>query len=246
MPKTSTCNPHSSPGSSVGSISSQRCATKNVSAPTRQKQTRRNDINQPRPPSSPAETITTTSVGMPSLQRYPSRATRFQAKDAPPIIVRRNTQTASGNLSPIADSPPIQKNKKRVASTYGNDLDYSDDDNDFLLSDEDLDLDAKCIEYMDTKKKGSGRRRGNLILGGPEQKDTSKMMEDERREYRKTRKEYTDRQRFERMRHDPLDFLPSDQFTGDCTPTLCTESEVQAAPLLWIERYLSTESCGGG
>ncbi len=69
-----------------------------------------------------------------------------------------------GNLSPIADSPPIGKNKKRVGSTYGNDLDYSDDDNDFLLSDEDLDEDAKVIEYMDTRKKGSGRRRGNLIL----------------------------------------------------------------------------------
>jgi hypothetical protein len=146
--------------------------------------------------------------------------------------MRRNTLTASGNLSPIADSPPIRKNKKRVASTNGNDLDYSDDNNDFLLSDEDLDLDAKCIKYMDTKKKGSGRRRGNLILGGPEQKDTSKMTEDERREYRKSRKECTDRQRFERMRRDPLDFLPSDQFTGDCTPTLRTESEVQAAPLL--------------
>ena len=139
MPKTSKCNPHSSPGSSVGSLSSQQRATKNVSAPTRQTRTRRNDINQP-PPSSPAKTITTTSVGMPSLQRYPSRATRIQAKDAPPIIVHRNTQTASGNLSPIADSPPIRKNKKRVASTYGNDLDYSDDDNDFLLFDEDLDL----------------------------------------------------------------------------------------------------------
>ena len=94
---------------------------------------------------------------------------------------------------------------------------------------------------MDTKKKGSGRRRGNLILGGPDQKDTSKMTEDERREYRKTRKEYTDRQRFERMRRDPLDFLPSDQFTGDCTPTLRTESEVQAAPLLVEHSFASKD-----
>jgi hypothetical protein len=94
---------------------------------------------------------------------------------------------------------------------------------------------------MDTKKKRSGRRRGNLILGGPEQKDTSKMAEDKRREYQKTRKEYTDRQRFERMRRDPLDFLPSYQPTGDCMPTLCTESEVQSAPLLVGHSFASKD-----
>jgi hypothetical protein len=72
----------------------------------------------------------------------------------------------SGNLSPITDSPP---SKQQVSSTYANDLNYSDDDNDFLLCDDDINNHAHDIEYMDTKEKTLRYRRGNLILGGPQQ-----------------------------------------------------------------------------
>lgn len=136
----------------------------------------------------------------------------------------RDIASGNGNLSPIVDSPPFEK---RVASTYANDLNYSDDD-DFLLDDDDINDEALEIEYMDTKKTSGGNRRGNLILGGPPQQDTSTMTESEKRQYRKARKEYTDHLRFERMRREPSDttLLLRDAYTGDSTPTLRPESKV--------------------
>lgn len=171
-----------------------------------------------------------------SEPRYPTRRNRTAAA-TPPIVVHRvgvstRRTAASGNLSPIVDSPPL---KRRVNTTYANDLNYSDDDNDFLLCDDDVNDDAHDIEYMETKKKTSRyRRRGNLILGGPPQQDTSTMTESEKRHYRKLRKEYTDRLRCERMRRKPSDsgsLLPGDEFTGDSSPTLRPESKVQTDPL---------------
>ncbi len=82
---------------------------------------------------------------------------------------------------------------------------------------------------MDTKKTSRGYRRGNLILGGPPQQDTTTMTGSEKRQYRKVHKEYTDRLRFEQMMRQPSDsisLLPCDEFTGDSTPTLCPESKV--------------------
>jgi hypothetical protein len=126
---------------------------------------------------------------------------------------------------PIVDSPPF---KQRVSSTYANDLNYSDDDNDFLLCDDDINDDAHDIKYMDTKKTSHGYRRGNLILGGPLQQDTTTMTDSKKRQYRKARKEYTDRLRFEWMRREPSDstLLLRDEYTGDSTPTLRPESKV--------------------
>jgi hypothetical protein len=70
--------------------------------------------------------------------RYPTRQNRTAAA-TPPIVVHRGCTshpgTASGNLLPIFDSPPF---KQRVSSTYTNHLNYSDDDNDFLPCDEDI------------------------------------------------------------------------------------------------------------
>ena len=122
-----------------------------------------------------------------SEPRYPTRRNRTPAI-APPAVVhraspsRRDIASGNGILSPIVDSPPFEK---RVTSTYANDLNYSDeDDNDFLLDDDDINDDTLEIEYMDTKKTSGGNRRGNLILGGPPQQDTSKMTESEKRQYR--------------------------------------------------------------
>ena len=81
-----------------------------------------------------------------SEPRYPMRRNRTAAA-TPPIVVHHGgvstCRTAvSGNLSPIVDSPPF---KQQVTSTYANDLNYSDDDNDFLLCDDDINDDAQDI-----------------------------------------------------------------------------------------------------
>ena len=122
---------------------------------------------------------------------------------------------------------------KKHRSTYANDLDYSDKDNDFLLNNEELNNDALMIEYMDTKRRSKSTHRGcgNLILGGPKYRDTTNMTEDEKRDYRKTRKDYTDKLHFAQMRRDPRETFPSDTFTGCRTPHLRTKAEVESAGL---------------
>jgi hypothetical protein len=112
-------------------------------------------------------------------------------------------------LSPILGSPDDDQtdddhtaSKNMHLSSYANDLDYSDEDNNFLLNNDELNNGALMIEYMDTKKRkysvnGNRQRRGNLIWGGPECRDTTNMTEDEKRNYRKTHKEYMDQQRIE-------------------------------------------------
>ena len=89
------------------------------------------------------------------------------------------------------------------------------------------------IEYMDTKRrsKSTHHGRGNLILGGPEYRDTTNMTDNEKRDYRKTRNDYTDKLRLARMRQDVEETLPSDTFTGCRTPHLRTEAEVESAGL---------------
>ena len=177
-------------------------------------------------------------VAADSTARYPMRK-RTPAQLPPSVIHTPHAAKGGGTiLSPIVGSPDDDKTddddthrKKKHRSKYANELDYSDKDNDFLLNDDDLNDETRLIEYMDTKRKGdlngNRQRRGNLILGGPECRDTTNMTEDEKRQYRKTRKEYTDRLRIDRMKRDPEDTLPSDDFTGCCTPHLCTEAEVE-------------------
>ena len=89
-----------------------------------------------------------------SEPQYPTRQNRTAAA-TPPIVVHHGgvstCRTAvSGNLSPIVDSPPF---KRRVDTTYANDLNYSDDDNDFLLCDDDINDDAHDIKYMETQRR---------------------------------------------------------------------------------------------
>ena len=165
--------------------------------------------------------------------QYPRRK-----RTPPPVIHTPDVKGGGKNLSPIIGSPDDKvandnTSNKKHRSTYANDLDYSDKDNDFLLNDKELNNDVLMIEYMDTKwrSKSTHRGRGNLILGGPEYRDTTNMTEDEKRDYRKTRKDYTDKLRLARMRRDPEGTLPSDTFTGCRTPYLCTEAEVESAGL---------------
>jgi hypothetical protein len=174
-----------------------------------------------------------------STVRY-LRRKRTPAQLPPTVIHTPDAAKGGGTiLSPILGSPNDYQtdddqttSKKKHRSSYANNLDYSDEDNNFLLNDDELNDDALMIEYMDTKRKhsvnGNRQRHGNLILGGPECKNTANMTEDEKRKYRKTRKEYTDRQRIDRLKRDLEDTLPSDEFTGCCTPHLCTEAEVES------------------
>jgi hypothetical protein len=257
MAKTSKTNPiSSSPYCSVTSLCSQRlasrkCGTEHAKAKsTRAKSTRATS----RPVKTAAIDLGTSGANdhsaavnghgrdMPSLLRvaddllgrsepqYPTRQNRTAAR-TPPTVVHHGSPShpgiasGKGNLSPIIGSPPF---KQQVSSTYANDLNYSDDDDDFLLCDDNINDDAHDIDYMDTKKTLHGNRRGNLILGGPPQQDTSTITDSEKRQYHKARKEYTDCLRFERMRREPSDttLLLRDAYTGDSTPTLRPESKV--------------------
>ncbi len=66
------------------------------------------------------------------------------------------------------DNLPLMK---KSMTTYANNLDCSDNNNDFFQCDANLKEEAKVIaEYMDTKKKAAtnnGWRRGNLIICAP-------------------------------------------------------------------------------
>jgi hypothetical protein len=165
--------------------------------------------------------------------QYPRR------KRTPPTVIHTPDTKGGGKyLSPIIGSPDGEdaddnSSNKKHRSTYANDLDYSDEDNDFLLNDKELNDDALMIEYMGTKRrsKSTHRGRGNLILGGPKYRDTTNMTEGEKRDYHKTRKDYTDKLCLARMRRDPEETLPSDTFTGCCTPHLRTKAEVESAGL---------------
>lgn len=166
MPSTLKTNPHSSPESSVISLRSQRLAARKekeqcARGPSKQRGAKKNH----QPKAFDTAVIDDTFIAdMPSLlsvgdvilgkQRYPSRVNRTPALAPPAIIHPSNKPCASlhataGNLSQIVDSPPFEK--KRVGSTYANNLEYSDDDNDFLLCDDELHEDTEIIEYMDTK-----------------------------------------------------------------------------------------------
>ena len=96
-------------------------------------------------------------------------------------------------------------------STYANDLNYSDDDSDFLLNDADLQEDFLVLDDMITKKKShikaDGKRRGNMIEGGPPQQDTRNMTEEEKKRYKAIRKVYTDGLRMERLKREWLGIL---------------------------------------
>ncbi len=96
---------------------------------------------------------------------YPMR------KRTPPTVIHTPDAKGEGkNLSPIIGSPDNEDaddntSNKKHQSTYANDLDYSNEDNDFLLNDEELNDDALMIEYMDTKRRSKSTHcgRGNLI-----------------------------------------------------------------------------------
>ena len=88
-------------------------------------------------------------------------------------------------------------------------FEYSDDDDDFdhLLDDDDINEEDKRIEKMDSKSRiPTGRRRGNLIQGGPVAPNYKLMSaseaSDARIEYQSLRKTYRDGIRRERLRGD--------------------------------------------
>jgi hypothetical protein len=171
--------------------------------------------------------------------RYPTR--KRNPGPNPPTIIH-TPKGKMGNttvLSPIdgsADEYDEEETRPMMKrSTYANDRNYSDDDSDFLLNDADLQEDFLVLDNMITKKKSrtkaDGKRRGNLIVGGPPQQDTRNMTEEEKKHYKAIRKEYTDGLRMERLKLVVGDTLPADNFTGCCHPVLRTEVEVEAKRL---------------
>jgi hypothetical protein len=79
--------------------------------------------------------------------QYPRR------KRTPPAVIHTPDAKGGGkNLSPIIGSPDDKDaddntSNKKHQSTYANDLDYSNKDNDFLLNDKELNDDTLIIEY---------------------------------------------------------------------------------------------------
>jgi hypothetical protein len=106
-------------------------------------------------------------------------------------------------------------------------FEYSDDDDDFdhLLDDDDINEEDKRIEKMDSKSRiPTGRRRGNLIQGGPVAPNYKLMSaseaSDARIEYQSLRKTYRDGIRRERLRGNKGESFNEADYTGDLTPTL--------------------------
>jgi hypothetical protein len=111
-----------------------------------------------------------------------------------------------------------------------------DDDFDHLLNDDDIDEEDRRIEKMDSKSKiPSGRRRGNLIQGGPVAPNYKLMSASEaneaRIEYQSLRKTYRDGIRRERLRGNKGESFDEGEYTGDLTPTLRPMALVQSARL---------------
>ena len=103
----------------------------------------------------------------------------------------------------------------------------SDDDDDFahLLNDDDIDEEDRRIEKMASKSRTpTGRRRGNLIPGGPVAPNYNLMSAEEadeaRKEYQSLRKNFRDGIRRERLRAKKGSSFDEIDYSGDLTTTL--------------------------
>ena len=117
-------------------------------------------------------------------------------------------------------------------------LESSDEDDDFdhLLCDDDIDEEDRRIEKMDSKSRiPTGRRRGNLIQGGPVAPNYELMSaseaSDARIEYQSLRKAYRDGVRKDRLRGNKGTSFCDAEYTGDLTPTLRPMALVLSARL---------------
>jgi len=116
--------------------------------------------------------------------------------------------------------------------------DCADDDDDFdhLLDDDDINDEDRRIEKMASKSRiPTGRRRGNIIPGGPVAPNYKLMSaseaRDARTEYQRLRKIYRDGIRRERLRGNKGESFVEEDYTGDLTPTLRPMALVVSARL---------------
>ena len=113
----------------------------------------------------------------------------------------------------------------------------SSDDDDFdHLNDDDINEEDRRIENMDSKSRiPTGRRRGNLIMGGPVAPNYKCMSasesSDAKREYQTLRKSYRDGICRERLRRNKSSSFNELDYTGDLTPTLRPMTLVLSARL---------------
>ncbi len=115
-------------------------------------------------------------------------------------------------------------------------FDYSDSKFDHLLDDEELDEDAKRIEYANSRKRETiGHCKGTLLKGDPQEPSYEGTTAGEekvaREEYQNKRKKWRDQTRSERLRANNTTNFNEDDFTGNLSPTLRTMSDVCAAHL---------------
>jgi hypothetical protein len=117
-------------------------------------------------------------------------------------------------------------------------FEYSDDNDDFdhLLDDDDINDEDRRIEKMASKSRiPTGRRRGNVIPGGPVAPNYKLMSaseaSDARVEYQRLRKIYRDGIRRERLRGNKGESFDEEDYTGDLTPTLRPMALVLSARL---------------
>jgi len=101
----------------------------------------------------------------------------------------------------------------------------SDDDDFDHLNDDDINEEDRRIENMDRKSRiPTGRRWGNLIMGGPVAPKFKCMSaseaSDAKREYQTLRKTYRDGICHERLRGNKGSSFDELDYTGDLTPTL--------------------------
>jgi hypothetical protein len=113
----------------------------------------------------------------------------------------------------------------RDGDSFPKGFESDDDDFDHLLNDDDIDDEDRRIKKMDSKSRiPSGRRRGNLIHGGPAAPNYKLMSASEaneaRIEYQSLRKTYRDGIRRERLRGNKGESFDEGEYTGDLTPTL--------------------------
>ena len=113
----------------------------------------------------------------------------------------------------------------------------SDDDDFDHLNDDDIDEEDRRITDMQRSKSPvrTGRRRGNLILGGPVAPNYSLMTPDEadeeRKKFQAERKTWRDSRRRDRLRGNKGSSFDDSEYTGDLTPTLRPMTLVQASRL---------------
>jgi len=134
-----------------------------------------------------------------------------------------------------SDALPVDddsKDKDYIPPRQMSDMfNYSDDDDDYLFDDDELNDDSKRIEESDLRKKVPvGRRKGNLLLGGPEEPNYDGMTVSEadiaRNKYLVERKKWRQLNINEKLKLSKgTEFQVSD-YTGNLSPTLRTMQEV--------------------